>query len=322
MTAPVFAKADGQVYCSYEFLAAEWQTGDMYRLTLTGVECTIGTATAYVPAMIWSNVIVETEDIKTDVQYLYAVADGGTTSPTKVRNNSILSILMTKDSGGDTSNFDNSTDSLEAISDAIVSGSYSVVADSGTSTTVVDATYTQANDYWNGTLLVCISGTNAGQARPVVDFANATGTFTVFPAFNGTVVATDTFLLISGWKFAEWVVMPDVAITDTVTTTESDAVLLELATAGQSYRVNNVRLKFADPGANTVTVKLYELINDVSTEVDSFTVTTDNYSSYYGLVDMFGTSHLAGDNLKISAVMDAGTCVVTGQYSYEKSYTA
>jgi len=156
----------------------------------------------------------------------------------------------------------------------------------------------------------------------VVDFANATGTFTVFPAFNGTVVATDTFLLISGWKFAEWIVMPDVAITDTVTTTESDAVLLELATAGQSYRVNNVRLKFADPGANTVTVKLYELINDVSTEVDSFTVTTNNYSSYYGLVDMFGTSHLAGDNLKISAVMDAGTCVVTGQYSYEKSYTA
>jgi len=119
MTAPVFAKADGQVYCSYEFLAAEWQTGDMYRLTLTGVECTIGTATAYVPAMIWSNTVVETEDIKTDVEYLYAVADGGTTSPTKVLDNSILSILMTKDSGGDTSDFDNSTDSLEAQSDKL-----------------------------------------------------------------------------------------------------------------------------------------------------------------------------------------------------------
>jgi len=119
MTAPVFAKADGQVYCSYEFLAAEWQTGDMYRLTLSGITVTIGTSTAYVPAQVWSNIVVETEDIKTDVEYLYAVADGGTTYPTKILDNSILSILMTKDSGGDTSDFDNSTDSLEAISDKI-----------------------------------------------------------------------------------------------------------------------------------------------------------------------------------------------------------
>lgn len=119
ITQPTFAKADGQVYCSYQFLASEWQTGDMYRLTLSGVTVTIGTATAYVPAMVWSNIVVETEDIKTDVEYLYAAADGGTTYPTKVLDNSILSILMTKDSGGDISDFDNSTDSLEAISDKI-----------------------------------------------------------------------------------------------------------------------------------------------------------------------------------------------------------
>jgi hypothetical protein len=67
MTAPSFSKADGQVYCSYEFLAAEWQTGDMYRLTLTGVECTIGTQTAYVPAMIWSNIVLEQQDLHTAV---------------------------------------------------------------------------------------------------------------------------------------------------------------------------------------------------------------------------------------------------------------
>jgi len=119
ITQPTFSKANGSVYCAYQFLAAQWVTGDMYKLVVGGITATIGGATAYVPTGVWSNVVVETEDIKTDVQYLYAVADGGTTSPARVLDNSILSILMTKDSGGDTSDFDNSTDSLEAISDAI-----------------------------------------------------------------------------------------------------------------------------------------------------------------------------------------------------------
>src|SRR5574343_395608 len=71
MTAPVFAKADGLVYCSYEFLAAEWQVGDMYRLTLSGIACTIGTATAYVPAEVWSNNVVEDLDVKTVVDDIH-----------------------------------------------------------------------------------------------------------------------------------------------------------------------------------------------------------------------------------------------------------
>ena len=119
ITQPTFTKANGSVYCAYQFLAAQWATGDMYKLIVGGITATIGGATAYVPSGVWSNTVVETEDIKNDVQYLYAVADGGTTSPTKVLDNSILSILMTKESGGDASDFDNSTDSFEAISDKV-----------------------------------------------------------------------------------------------------------------------------------------------------------------------------------------------------------
>ena len=119
ITQPTFSKVNGSVYCAYQFLAAEWATGDMYKLVVNGITATIGEATAYVPSAVWSNIIVEIEDIKNDVQYLYAVADGGTTSPAKVLDNSILSILMTKESGGDTSDFDNSTDSFEAISDKV-----------------------------------------------------------------------------------------------------------------------------------------------------------------------------------------------------------
>jgi len=114
-----FSKEDGLVYMDYEFKAAQWQAGDMYRMSLKGITCTIVGDTAYVPAMIWNNIVVEAEDLTNNTQYLYGIADGGTTSPTKVVDNSILSILMTKQSGGDTSDFDNSTDSFEAISDKV-----------------------------------------------------------------------------------------------------------------------------------------------------------------------------------------------------------
>ena len=119
ITQPTFSKANGSVYCSYQFLAAEWATGDTYKLVVDDITATIHSTTGYVPTGVWSNVVVETGDIKNDVQYLYAVADGGTTSPTQIVDNSILSILMTKDSGGDVSDFDNSTDSLEAQSDKL-----------------------------------------------------------------------------------------------------------------------------------------------------------------------------------------------------------
>lgn len=152
MTAPVFAKADGQVYCSYEFLAAEWQTGDLYRMTLTGVKCTIGTQTAYVPAMIWSNVVLEQQDLhvavaaiqedlgdpstRTNLKSIEAMlGNPDTTDKTiyeavkNIRETAIdgssvplantLSDILHKD-GSYT--YDNTTDSLEALADKLATG--------------------------------------------------------------------------------------------------------------------------------------------------------------------------------------------------------
>jgi len=53
ITQPTFAKTNGSVYCSYQFLAAEWQTGDMYKLVVGGITATIGGATAHVPSAVW-----------------------------------------------------------------------------------------------------------------------------------------------------------------------------------------------------------------------------------------------------------------------------
>lgn len=75
ITQPTFSKANGSVYCSYQFLAAEWVTGDMYKLVVGGITATLHSVTAYVPTAVWSNVVVETADIDANVEYIVGVVD-------------------------------------------------------------------------------------------------------------------------------------------------------------------------------------------------------------------------------------------------------
>lgn len=75
ITQPTFAKTNGSVYCAYQFLAAEWGTGDMYKLVVGGITATLHSVTAYVPTAVWSNVVVETADIDANVEYIVGVVD-------------------------------------------------------------------------------------------------------------------------------------------------------------------------------------------------------------------------------------------------------
>jgi len=112
---------------------------------------------------------------------------------------------------------------------------------------------------------------------------------------------------------------PDAAVNITaIAASETD--VLNLAVANTRYIVRSLRLKCADPGANTVTVRLYELVNDVLTVVDSFDIDATNFATYQSLMDMFGLPHLAGDNLKVTVQASAGgPYAVTGQYSHAKT---
>jgi len=70
-------------------------------------------------------------------------------------------------------------------------------ADSGTTTTLVDASLTQADDYWNGGFITITAGTNYGETRKVTDFANATGTVT-FAAMPKANDSTSQYRLVVG----------------------------------------------------------------------------------------------------------------------------
>ena len=97
----------------------------------------------------------------------------------------------------------------------------------------------------------------------------------------------------------------------------AEADILHLAAADTRYIVRSLRLKCVDPGVETVTVRLYGLVNDVLTEVDSFAITVANFATYYSLMDMFGLPHLAGDELQVTVqATAAGPYAVTGQYSH------
>lgn len=105
----------------------------------------------------------------------------------------------------------------------------------------------------------------------------------------------------------------DVAFNINATLVEAN--IFDLSAANTRYVVRSLRLKCVDPGAETVTVRLYELVNNIQTLVDSFDITTANFATAHSLMDMFGLPQLAGDNLKVTVIATAaGPYACTGQY--------
>ena len=71
--------------------------------------------------------------------------------------------------------------------------------DSATASTVVDATFDEADDFWNGTTLEFTSGDNEGEKREVSDFVSTGGMFTLNVLGNplpATPAAGDDFVLL------------------------------------------------------------------------------------------------------------------------------
>ena len=70
-------------------------------------------------------------------------------------------------------------------------------ADSGTTTTLVDASLSQGDDVWNDALLVFRTGANAGHTAVGIDFDDASNTLTFTPAVPASVT-TEQYVLIPG----------------------------------------------------------------------------------------------------------------------------
>jgi hypothetical protein len=108
---------------------------------------------------------------------------------------------------------------------------------------------------------------------------------------------------------------PEIAINVAITNPVVSNLVL-LASTTKRYTIDSLVLKSVDPGVNTVTVRLWKLVNAVLTEIGSFAITTVNFATYFTLMDMFGVPTLAGDSIKITAEVSAG-----GPYGITGSYT-
>ena len=96
--------------------------------------------------------------------------------------------------------------------------------------------------------------------------------------------------------------------------------VFDLTVASTQYEVRSVRLKSADPLLETITVRLYELVNDGEVMVNDFDITTLNFVTYYSLMDMFGVNTLAGNNLRIAVISSgAANVAITAQYNHAKT---
>lgn len=74
--------------------------------------------------------------------------------------------------------------------------SFQGTADSGTSSTLVDAALTEANaDHWKDSTLVLVSGTNAGFAALITDFVPGTDTITFAPN-SPVAVGTENYVIL------------------------------------------------------------------------------------------------------------------------------
>lgn len=203
---------------------------------------------------------------------------------------------------------------------AAVGGTKLIINDTalGSLMTIWDNTrLTEPADYWYGALVLCTAGTNVGQVRRIV--GSLPNTVSVIPGFADAIVIGDEFLIISDWRQPVFEQQDAVPINTTVSVVQANIV--QLGDSGHSYMLNSVRLKFANPGANTITVRLYEWVNNVETQVDSFSITSANWGTYHSLMDMFGEHHLAGDYIRITAqVSGGGPYALIGQYQYAAAY--
>jgi hypothetical protein len=114
------------------------------------------------------------------------------------------------------------------------------------------------------------------------------------------------------WKQVNGV---DVNIT-AILASETDVLNLPAA-ANTTYMLNHLRLKSADPGLNTVLVRLYEEVNGALTVVDTKNVDSTNFADYFSLMDLFSLAQSVGNNIKVTVQTSAGgPYPVTANYSY------
>jgi hypothetical protein len=190
-------------------------------------------------------------------------------------------------------------------------------------TTTVDASLTQADDYWNGCYIKYLTGDNAGEIREITDFDDGTDTLT-HDAFTNQTSNGDTFLL-SAWKIVE-----DGQTLSTPSTVEGDYLALEAT--GSAGNKSSYLVNFTNIGISTTTYTRllirFHTSGSVKTKitVEYSDASTDDYISGSSSSTPYTTSVALDtakilDHIRIYSLDNTGTVYIDCLLAYKAAFT-
>ena len=132
--------------------------------------------------------------ILTQYQELVPAADATLNLlPSDVQGSKTSTAVYAKDAVSDVVRY------LKGILDATITAWGTADAGSGVGA-IVDATRTEADDWWNGQTILMLTGAAAFQKRPILDFVAATDTITPAPNFDAAVGAGDIYVILAHYN--------------------------------------------------------------------------------------------------------------------------
>lgn len=243
--------------------------------------------------------------IHTDVTGLNGAAMRGTDSAAlaSVCTEARLAELDAANLPTDVANIEADTQDIQGRIPAV--GPVEGTADSGSTTTMVDAARTEGDDYWNGAWILFTSGTLNGVVRLVTDFVAASDTMTISPAAPAAV-STHTYRMIPAAHLEEVLTLTG----HTVQTGDSFARLG--APAGASVSADIATVDTVVDGIQTDLDNGTDGLGAIKTTADAIETDTQNIQSRLpaalvsGKMDADATS-ISGDATaadRLEALMD------------------
>ncbi len=306
VNAAACSAANGRIYYSYTFPSASWQTGDEYKVVFSGQKVLVGTTTYSFSDIRLKGGALLTPSISVVASHA-EIVEPDTYAEFNLSVNGVNGVVLNADI---TAGVITITRIRAGVPTVIVAAGACLKTDG-----VIYYGYAfpaaswSPGDLYLGVMTgqqVVINGVTYPLALTTL-WGRVTREAAIFARLSSNVEQINVAVNVSA-----------------ISASETDVLNLPVV-ASTCYTVQNLRLKCADPGANTVTVRLYERVNNILTEVDSFPITgggagVGNWETYHSLMDMFGMPHLAGDNLQVTVRASGGAgYAVTGQYSYIKA---
>lgn len=296
-------EVNGYATYAYTFPNASWQNGDKILYLVSGIIVLINGMTYTVPNIYYYGTVVAAP---TGSSLVVEQSESGVC---EVNEYQMFQISLTDFASGAIPNADIDITGISATMAISVGGA------DFTTVGITQPTFSKADGRVYCSYLFLNTEWTAGDMYRLV----VTG---IKVSIGGSTLYVPAMVwsnLVSGATSTTGIFHEQADVPVTVTAIVAGVDILDLSVANTRYIVRDLILKCADPGVDTVAIRLYRLINDVQVLVASHDINHVNYTMYFTLMDMFSLPYIAGDDLLVTAVASANSYAVTGQYSYAKT---